>query len=177
MREVPPAHALADERDLGLGLDRHLRLDPAGDAGHGCAGELRQRRPAVAEDPGIAVLVGADRSREPEVVDGRGEHVLRPRVAGILEVVVDAVERRARLRVLELEAWGDERPRAVRAENERDRPLGRDEGEARVVEDVRRIEEHDTGEALGMSMGEQGVTAAGVLLRCDRDRRDHRCGA
>ena len=32
MREVRPAHALADERDLGIGLDRHLRLDPLGDA-------------------------------------------------------------------------------------------------------------------------------------------------
>jgi hypothetical protein len=27
VREVPPAHALADERDLGFGLHRHLLLD------------------------------------------------------------------------------------------------------------------------------------------------------
>ena len=39
---------------------------------------------------------------------------LGARVARVLEVVLDAVERRARLRVLQLETRDDERPRAVR---------------------------------------------------------------
>ena len=117
VREVAPADALADERDLRLRLDRHLRLDLLDDADDRRARELRERRPAVAEDPRVAVLVGADRSREAHVGERRSEDVVGARIARVLEVVLDAVERRARLRVLHLEARDDERPRPVPAED------------------------------------------------------------
>ena len=83
----------------------------------------------------------------------------------------DAVERRARLRVLERAA--DERPLAVRPEHERDRPLGRHEREARVVEDVVRVEEDDAGKAVRPCALEEGVAAGAMLVRRDRDRGHH----
>ena len=148
VREVPPAHALADERDLGLGLHRHLRARSARRRGRRVAPESsRERRPAVAEDPGVAVLIRADRPGEPSVGERSREHVLGRRVARVLEVVLDPVDRRPGLGVLDLEPGNHERSRSVRAEDERDRPLGRDEREAGVVEDVVRVEEHDPGES------------------------------
>ena len=80
MREVPPADALADERDLGLRLDRHLRLDLGRRRGRPRAGELGERRAAVAEDPRVAVLVGPDRPGEPHV--GERPSRARPPRAG-----------------------------------------------------------------------------------------------
>jgi hypothetical protein len=96
---------------------------------------------------------------------------------GVLEIVLDAVERRFRLRVLDLQPRDDESPRPVGSEDERDRPLGGHEREADVVEDVVRVEEHDAREALALRLLEEGVAAGAVLLRRDRDRCDHRRGA
>ena len=173
MCEVAPADALPDQRDLRLRLDRHLRLDLLDDADDLRARELREGRPAVAEDPRVAVLVGADRSREAHVGEGRSEDVVGAGIARVLEVVLDAVERRARLRVLHLEARDDEGPCAVPGEDACDRPLGRHEGEARVVEDVGRVEEHDTRQAGCLRPFEEHIAASSVLFRRDRDRRQH----
>lgn len=172
-----PAHALADEHDLRVRLDRHLRLDLLDDADDLGAGQVRERRAAVAEDPRIAVLVGTDPPREPEVGQGSADHVLGARVAGVFEVVLDAIERGARLGMLDLEAWDDERARAVHAEDAGDRPLGRNEREARVVENVGRVEEHDPGETSLACSLEEDVAARAMLVRRDGDRREHRGGA
>ena len=155
MREVRPADALADQRDLGLRLDRHLRLDLGDEADDARARELRERGAAVAEDPRVAVLIGPDRAGQPHVRERSREHVFRARVARVLEVVLDAVEGRLRLRVLDLEARDDQRPRSIRSEDERDRPLGRHEREARVVEDVVRVEEHDARQTSFLRVPEQ----------------------
>jgi hypothetical protein len=79
--------------------------------------------------------------------------------------------------MLDLEAWDNEGACAVGAEDERDRPLGRREREAGVVEDVVGIEEDDAGEAVCAHALEQLVAACSVLFRCDRDRRHHERGA
>ena len=155
MGEVPPADALTDERDLGIGLHRHLPLDLFDDADDGGAGELGKRRAAVAEDPGVAVVVRADRSGEPGIGERPREGILGRRVARILEVVLDAIDRRPRLRVLDLEPGNHERSRSVRAEDEGDRPLGRRKCEARVVEDVVGVEQDDTDEACRLRLAEQ----------------------
>ena len=162
VREVPPAHALADERDLGCGLDRHLRLDPLRDADTVAPESSTERGTAMAEDPRVAVLVGADRPCDAEVGERLRENRLRPRVARVLEVVLHAVERRLGLGVLDLEPRNDEGARAVRGEDEGDRPLGRDEREARVVEDVVRIEEHDPRDALALGR----ASSASHRARC-----------
>ena len=56
-----PAAALADQLDLGRALPPHLPLDEPAEHGDRRAGHLRQRRPLVAEDPRVAVLVGGER--------------------------------------------------------------------------------------------------------------------
>ena len=177
MREVPPAHALADERDLRLRLDRHLLLDPVGDPDDGRAGQLAERRPAVAEDPRVAVLVGADPVAEAERLDRRGDRLLGTGIARVLEVVLDAVEDRLRLGVLDLEARHDERPLPVRAQDEGDRPLGGHEREARVVEDVVRVEEHDAAQAVVSDPLEERRAPCAMLVGGYRDRGQHERGA
>ena len=164
MGEVPPAAALADEPDLGLGLDRHLLLDLLDDPDDARAGELGQRRAAVAEDPRVAVLVGADRPGHAQLGQRPLERRLGARLAGVLEVVLDPVEHRLRLRVLDLEPGDDERALPVRAEDERDRPLGRRERESRVVEDVVGVEEDDPAQVLAPDPLEQRVAARAMLL-------------
>src|SRR5262249_38206975 len=52
-----PPPALADQRDLVLALPRHHALDQIADRRDGCAGHVAPRRPAVAGDPRVAVLV------------------------------------------------------------------------------------------------------------------------
>ena len=167
MREVAPAHALADERHLGVRLDRHLRLDLLDDANDGGARELRERRPAVPEDPRVAVLVCTDRPGEAQLGRASSRGRLGTGVARILEVVLDPVERRLRLCVLDLEPGNDERARPVGAEDECDRPLRRHEGEAGVVEDVVRVEEDDAGEpaacACSRSASQRARCSSGVI--------------
>src|SRR4029079_14315029 len=85
VREIAPADALADECDLRLGLDCQLALDLLGDAYDGRAGQLGERGAAVAEDPRIAVLVGADRSHQTGARDRARENIPGARVAPVPE--------------------------------------------------------------------------------------------
>src|SRR5262249_55243160 len=62
-----PAPALPDQRDLVLALPRHHALDEIADRRDGGAGHVAQRRPAVTEDPRVAVLVRGDLLPEPEI--------------------------------------------------------------------------------------------------------------
>ena len=80
--------------------------------------------------------------------------------------MLDAVERRVALRMLDLEARDDERPLSVGVQDEGDRPLRRDEGEARVVEDVVRVEEDDARQPLAVDALEQ---CAGSALGARRE--------
>ena len=97
------------------------------------------------------------------------------RVARVLEVVLDPIERRLGLGVLDLEPRHDERARAVGAQDECDGALGRHEGESGVVEDVVGVEEHDPCQAGRVRLCEQGLATSGVLLVRNGDRREHRC--
>jgi hypothetical protein len=90
--------------------------------------------------------------------------------------VLDAVQRRLRVRVLELEARHDEGTLPVCAEDEGDRPLRRHEGEADVVEDVAGVEEDGAGETVGREPLEERVAPRAMLLGGDRDGRLHAGG-
>ena len=59
VRVLAPARALADQRHLGLALPHQQALDERRERRDRLAGDLAQRRALVAEDAGIAVLVGA----------------------------------------------------------------------------------------------------------------------
>ena len=82
VREIAPLRALADQRDLGLALDRHLLLDEGSDLRRRRARQLGQRRAVVAEDPRIAVLVGADRLGDPHLREQVRERFRRVRLRG-----------------------------------------------------------------------------------------------
>ena len=68
------------------------------------------------------------------------------RLRRILGIVGDVLDKRIRLRVLALESRHEHPALAVGVQRERHRPLGRDEREADVVQDVGRIEKHDAVE-------------------------------
>ena len=104
--------------------------------GHRAPGDLGERRPLVAEDPRIAVLIGGDRPLEQPCE--QGHRMLRP---GVLRIRLDPVEVAFLLGALDLEAR-DERGQLV-ADDDHDRPLVREEVETDVVLDVRLVEEHD----------------------------------
>ena len=103
VREVPPLRALADERELGLRLHGHLRLDERDDADDLAARQLGQRRALVAEDPRIAVLVGADLAADRHGGEQVGQRRLGTRIARVLVVVGDALDAGRSARVLHLE--------------------------------------------------------------------------
>ena len=63
MRQVPPFDALADQGQFGGTFDHHHVLDEGSHPHWLLAGHLSEGWPAVAQDPGIAVVVAAYRSR------------------------------------------------------------------------------------------------------------------
>ena len=142
MREVAPLRALADQVELGRALDRHLILDEGGDLLRRRARELRQRRPPVAEDPRIPVLVGAEGSGDLHLLEQGAERFHRVRLGGVLRIVRHVVDAGIRLCVLALESRHKHAAFAFRVQDEGDRALGGCERKARVVEDVVGVEEH-----------------------------------
>ncbi len=111
VREVPPLAALAQQRELGLALDRHLILDDIRDRRRRSRNEVGQRRPAIAEHPRVAVVVGAEPSANPESREELDERLHRMPLTGELIVVCDLGHRGVRLRVLELESRHEHAPR------------------------------------------------------------------
>ena len=79
--------------------------------------------------------------------------------------------------MLELEPRDDECALSRGAEQERDRPFGRVEGEPGVVEDVVRVEQHDAGETVATEALEKRVAAGTMLFGRDGDRGRHVVGS
>ena len=139
-----PASALPDQLDLGRALPHEHAFDLALERNHARSGDLAQRRTFVAEDPRIAVLVGAD-GANPEI----GEHarkdphrVLDTRVLGIR---LDPLEVGLGPDPLDLELRNEHDELAGAAPGERDRTLRREEAEVGEVPDVVLVEEHVPG--------------------------------
>jgi len=72
-------------------------------------GDLAERRAAVAEDAGVAVLVGGDPVAQPQVGQHAREDAQRVLLARVLRVGVDACERRLGLGALALELGHEDR--------------------------------------------------------------------
>ena len=87
-----PAPALADQRDLVRALARQHALDRIAERGDGRPGHLAERGPRVAEDPRIAVLIGADRVPDPEIGEDPRENRHRMLGARVLRVRLDPLE-------------------------------------------------------------------------------------
>ena len=171
MRVLAPSRALPDQRDLDLALARHHRLDGCCERDDGRARDLAERRPLVAEDPGVAVLVGADPAADPEALEHPGEEAHRMLRAGVLGVRLDD-ERRLGPDPLDLELRDEHGHLAGRALREDDGPLGGEEPEVREVPDVVLVEEDVPGEPLGPNELEEPLAAS--LELCGRDPREGR---
>src|SRR5581483_10832541 len=102
VRMRAPASALADQLDLGRALARDHVLDPLAHVDDLRARHLAQRRPLVAEDAGVAVLVDGDRPREAEIGDDAREDLQRMLEARVLGIRLDARKRRLGTRALDL---------------------------------------------------------------------------
>jgi len=89
--------------------------------------------------------------------------------AGVVEVHDDAVDAGKALGVLLLDRRHHQR-RVPAAEDERDRPLGRDVVEAGQVGDPRRVEDDQRVKVRGLHPGPDRRPAAGELLRRDLRR-------
>src|SRR6185437_11833229 len=84
---------------------------------------------------------------------------------GIFNIVIDPLEASLGSRVLQFQTRHQERRLAAGGEDEGDRPLGGDKGEARVVEDVIIVEEDGGIEFLRPQMLGQAGPAGGELSR------------
>ena len=156
---LAPAGALSDERDLGLALARQHRLELHRKRGDRRARRLAQRWPVIAEDPGVAVLVGADRTADPDVVEHAREDRHRVLGARILGVRLDGLERRLRPDALDLELRDEDDRRAARALREHDGPFRREEPEPRQVADVVLVEDDVTRQAAAADELEEALAA------------------
>jgi hypothetical protein len=143
VRVLAPPGALADQLDLGRALAAHRALDERRERRDGARRDLAQRRPLVAEDARVAVLVGADRAADAHVLEHTPEDAHRVLGAGVLGVRLDPLEVGLGARALDLELGDEDGEVAGRALGQGDRPLGGEEVEAREVPDVVLVEEDD----------------------------------
>src|SRR2546421_472971 len=86
---------------------------------------------------------------------------------GVLGVVGDVLNVRIRLRMLALETRHEHSALARGANDERRRSLGRDEGEAGVVQDIGVVEGNRAGEAASPHMFGESLAARVVLCGAD----------
>jgi hypothetical protein len=117
----------------------------------------------VAEDPGIAVLVGADHSADPEVGQQARQNLHRVLDPRVLRIRLDALELGLGAHALDFELRHEHRHLAPRALGEDDGALGREEAEAREVADVVLVEEDIAREALATHVIQQAC-APGLQL-------------
>ena len=135
------------------------------------SGELRQRRAAIAQDPRIAVVVRADRPAHAHLVEETRQRLHRVMFGRVLRVVRDVLDSGIGLGVLALQARDEHSAFAGRVDDQRRRPLGRNEREARVVEDVRVLEQHDAVEPARAQVLDQRVAARVVFPVLNLHRR------
>jgi hypothetical protein len=142
VREVPPLRALPDQGDLARALHGQPILDKRRDLLRRPARQLGQRRSAVPENPGIAVLVCAQGfPGETHGVEELAQRFHRMHIRRVFRVVGDVTGERVRLCMLTLEA-GDEQPGfTLGSQDECHRTLRRHECEPDVVQDVGRLEQ------------------------------------
>src|SRR5215213_8995387 len=167
VRERAPAPALADQLDLGWAFARHQRLDAVVDGDDARAGRLAERRPPIAEDAGVAVLIGGDRRLEPEVGRDAREGPHRVHAARVLRVRLDAREVAFGACPLDLELRHEDRVVAVAVLQVDDRPLVREKPEPGEVVDVVGPEDDVPGGTDRERVLEQPPAPAGELVRGD----------
>ena len=144
---LAPAGALADQLYLGRALAHHHALDQRRQRRDLGLRHLAQRRSLVAEDAGVAVVVGAERAADSHVLEHPPEDVHRVLDAGVLRVRLDSLEGGLGPRALDLELGHEDGELAGGVHRDADRALGGEEVEAREVLDVAVVEEDAAGQA------------------------------
>ena len=155
VRMRAPAPALADKRDLTHALARHHGLDDVAEQSDRGACRVAQRGPLVAQDAGIAVLVGADRVPDSEVGQEAREDrhgMFGPR---ILRIGLDPRKAGFGACAFHLEFRHEHGGLAAGAFGVDHRPLVRKEPEAGEVLDIRGVEEDVAGKAITPDVVEQ----------------------
>ena len=155
VREAAPPAALADQRHLGLALAHQYPFDERCEESDAIACDLAQRRPLVAQDAGIAVLVGADGAAQPHVDQNALQDSHRMLGARVLRVGLDPVEVRLRAHPVDLELGNEGGQVAGRVRDDRDGSLSGKENKPREVLDVVLVEQHAPGETLAAHVVEQ----------------------
>ena len=136
--------ALSRTSSISASLFRAMRRSRAARRGHDVrTGDLREGRPLVAEDAGVAVLVGGDGARDPHVLEEPREDAHRVLGARVLGVRLHAVEAGLGTDTGHLELGDERRGLATEALDVRDGTLGREEREAREVLDVALVEDDE----------------------------------
>ena len=167
VRVRAPAPALADERDLGGALPPHHPLDHVAERRDRCGRRVAQRRPLVAEDAGVPVLVGADRIPDPQVDQDPHEDRHRVLDSRVLRIRLDPREVGLGARALDLELRHEHRRLAADALRVDHRPLVRQEPEPGEVLDGVGAEEDVAGQAVATDVLEQPF--APLLQLCSGD--------
>ena len=172
MRVGAPLSALPDQGDLGLALANHQALDERRQPHHRLPGDLAQRRPLVAEDPRIAVLVGPGgrHSHVAQYPRQQQHRVLEPRILGI---GLDPLELGLGADALDLELGHEDRQLAGPVPDHRHRALGREEPESREVANVVLAEQHPPRQTLAENVLEEGPAARLEFLGPNSGRRRH----
>ena len=173
VRVLAPARALADQLDLGLALPHHHALDERRKRADGLAGDLAQRRTLVAEDAGIAVLIGTDGTGDTELSEHPGEDSQRVVDPRVLRVRLHVLEGGLRPHPRDLELGDEGAEIAGRVPGDRDRPLGREEVEAGEVADVIVAEEDEARQLVSADVLEQRFAPQLQLCRGDARARIH----
>ena len=155
---LAPAGALPDQLYLRLALAHHHALDQRRQRGDLRLHHLAQRRPLVAEDARIAVVVGPERPVDAHLREHIAEDPDRVLDTRVLRVRLDPLECGLGPHALDLELGHEDGELARRAHRDADRPLGGEEVEAREVLDVAVVEEHAAGEAHALEEVEQPRT-------------------
>ena len=145
-----------------------MLLDHAREADDPGRAHLTQRRPVVAEDAGVAVVVCTDRVANADVGEHPGEDEHRVIDSGVLRIRLDPLERRLGARPLDLELGHEHDRLAARALRVDDRPLVREEDETGEVADVVLAEEDVASQPFvsnlrrGAGSGVPSSSAAGM---------------
>jgi len=164
---LAPARALADQRDLVLALADEHPLDEGGERENVTCADLAERRALIAEDAGVAVLFGADRSAHSHVLEHALQDPHRMLFTRILGVRLDTVELRLREHALDLELRDEHGRLAREVDGERNGPLRREEREAPEIADVGLVEEHEAVEPIRATVFKEALSALAVLGRRD----------
>ncbi len=173
VRQVAPLDALFDQGDLGGTLDHHLVFDEGGQVYGRFPDHLRERRAAVAQNPRVAVGICTQRTVDPHLHEHLLKSLHRMRCVGIFKVMSDMIDHRIGFGVLGFQPGNEQAALPFGIHHKGDRPLGWNEGEPGIVQDVVAVEQHHTAQALRLQVLQQALCPGSIFFLGYLDRGLH----